>query len=108
MPGFLYIICKKHVKPKKTCKIGSTLDFVKRMGAYVTPEDEFNNMTHDIWCIQILDSKFTCYELDEQIQISAQKDSVPYQKYNGSGGTEHYYFNDDPDKLIHFLDHSLF
>ena len=104
MLGFLYIICKKYIKPKKTCKIGSTLDFVKRMGAYVTPEDEFNNMTHDIWCIQLLDSKFTCYELDEQIQIAAQKDSMPYQKYNGSGGTEHYYFNDDPDKLIHFLE----
>ena len=96
MSDFLYIIYKKYSKDdpaydfKKTIKIGSTENFIKRMSNYVTPEAYFNNYTHDIYCIKITKSKWTCYELDKIVQHVSIKYSIPYQKLTlNDGGIEH-------------------
>lgn len=111
MTDFLYIINKKYARDNpvydfsKTCKIGSTQNFVKRMSNYVTPEAYFNNDTHDIYCIKITKSKWNCYELDKIIQYASSKYSTPYKKLMlNDGGTEHYKYNNDPNSLTKFLD----
>lgn len=111
MTDFLYIINKKYAKDdpvydfNKTCKIGSTRNFVKRMSDYITSEAYFNNDTHDIYCIKIIKSKWSCYELDKIIQYASTKYSIPYQKLTvNAGGTEHYKYNNDPNNLTRFLD----
>jgi len=99
--GYLYVIQKKyHYRCK--CKIGSTKDFEKRMGNYVTPEPYFNNDTHNIWCITLIKSEWNCYQLDRIIQCMSIKHQIPYIKLVGDGGIEHYEF-DNIGKLVNFL-----
>jgi len=90
-------------KSRKNAKIGSTCHFKKRVGGYITSCDDFDNNTHEIILFTIIESKYNCYELDYIINYMSAKYSVPYKKYNGTGGTE-FYVKDDISKLCSFFD----
>jgi len=102
MPDYLYLIQKKYAQLDRV-KIGSTRNIVSRMKDYVTSESLFDNNSHNIWSFKILKSKWSCYQLDNIIQYMSLNHNIPYVKFIGSGGKEHYYFNDDVDKLCDFL-----
>ena len=97
---FIYYLWEKN---RKNIKIGSTHDFTKRIGGYITPCDNFDNNTHEIWVYTIKESKYNCYQLDHIIKILSTKYSCPYTKYNGTGGTE-FYVKDNISKLSLFFD----
>ncbi len=100
MPNYIYIIWEK---TRKNQKIGSTCNFKKRIGGYITPCDDFDNNTHEIWLYTILDLEYNCYQLDDIIKKISKKHSIPYEKYNGTGGTE-FYVKDNIEKLSNFFD----
>jgi RecG-like helicase len=102
MPDYLYLIQKKYIH-QDSAKIGSTKNIVSRIKNYITPERSFNNNTHNIWSFKILKSKWSCYQLDSIIQYMSINHNIPYVKFNDDGGKEHYYFNNDIDKLSDFL-----
>jgi len=110
MVEYLYLLRKKYAKDSpvydfnKTCKIGSTQNFIKRMSSYKTPEAYFNNDTFDMYCFEIIKSKWNCYELDKIVQYTSIKYKIPYDKLTlNDGGDEHYKYNNNPEKLYHFL-----
>jgi superfamily II DNA or RNA helicase len=96
----IYVLIEKI---KKNMKIGSTKDFIKRMGNYITCSDEFDNNSHEIWNYKIVDSEYSCYQLDDIIQKLSRKYSIPYKKYDGTGGTE-FYVKDKIENLSSFFD----
>jgi superfamily II DNA or RNA helicase len=83
----IYIIWEKH---RNNFKIGSTCNFSKRVGGYITSCDNFDNNTHDIWLFDIIKSPYNCYQLDNIIKKVSTKYGIPYIKYHGTGGTEFY------------------
>lgn len=101
--SYLYVIQKKYEIDEETAKIGSSGNFSHRLYGYVTPEKNFDNNTHHIWLFEITESPYTCYELDLITQNMSTTMGIPYKKYNGTGGKEHYYF-DDITKFCNFLD----
>jgi hypothetical protein len=50
MSEYIYSIWEK---TRKNQKLGSTCNFNKRVGGYVTPCDDFDNNTHEIWLYTI-------------------------------------------------------
>lgn len=78
--------------PLKTVKLGSTINLPNRMKAVITYEPDFDNTTHKIRRYDILNDKFNCYEIDALIKQFSKNMGFPYEKYNGTGGTEHYHF----------------
>lgn len=103
--GIIYILRKKNEIGDMTIKIGSTMLFLAiRILQYRTPEKDFNNDTHELWEFKILKSEYNCYQIDDMIQKFSIERSIPYKKYVGKGGgTEHYYFDNDVEKLIKFF-----
>lgn len=99
--GVIYVILKKY--KNETIKIGSTKNFLKRMCNYITPECDFDNNSHKIWMFIIKNFKYDCYIIDKIIKYCSKKYSIPYKYYNGSGGNEHYEFNDDISNIINFF-----
>lgn len=101
--NYLYGIRKKYYG--ETIKIGSTCHFPARMRAYITPEPDFCDDSHEIWLFEIKESKWSCYQLDKIIQYSSKKYGIPYIKYQNDkgGGTEHYLY-DSIENLCMFLD----
>ena len=97
---FIYYLWEKN---RKNAKIGSSCDFKKRSGGYITSCDDFDNNTHEIILFTIIESKYNYYELDYIINIMSTRYSIPYKKYNGTGGTE-FYVKDDISKLCSFFD----
>jgi superfamily II DNA or RNA helicase len=100
MPEYIYSIWEKI---RKNQKLGSTCNFYKRVGGYITPCDDFDNNTHEIWLYNIIESKYNCYQIDYIINQFSTKYSLPYTKYNGSGGAE-FYVKDNILKLSVFFD----
>lgn len=100
MKNYIYILWEKS---RKNFKIGSTCNFNKRVGGYITPCDDFDNFTHDIWLYEITQSKYNCYQLDDLINKISTKYNKPFNKYNSTGGTE-FYVKDDIAKLSGFFD----
>jgi predicted helicase len=47
-------------------------------------------------------SEYDCYLLDEMIQYSSKKCNLPYEHYNGTGGDEHYYFDNIENLMLYF------
>ena len=82
--------------------IGSTCNFTNRVGGYITCCDYFDNSTHFIQLYQIINSKYTCYQLDWIIQQLSTKYSYPFIKCFGTGGKE-FYKLDDFNKLDEFF-----
>ena len=70
------------------------MDFFNRMCGYLTPEPDFDNTTHAIWRFRIIESKYTCYEIDDIIQYTSKKFKKPFEHYDGTGGIEHYKYTD--------------
>lgn len=99
--GDIYIYRKLYC-PKKTMKIGSTFDFLKRMNVYKTSECDFDNETLEIWKFNIVDSEYDCTMLDEIIRYASKNKNLPFKYYEGSGGIEHYYY-DNIYNLIFFF-----
>jgi superfamily II DNA or RNA helicase len=97
----IYIIQKKN--DPDYSKLGSTHNFLKRMALYITPEKNFDNSTHNIWKFKIIKSKYTCYEIDLIVQYLSKKINKPYMHYDGTGGIEHYFF-DNVNSLCDFFD----
>ena len=100
MSNQIYIL---HQLILKNFKLGSTIDFNKRIGSYITSSDNFDNTTHTIILYTITKSKYSCYQLDWIIQQLSNKYSYPFDKFTGSGGTE-FYKLDDFSKLSTFFD----
>ena len=96
----IYII---HEKIKSNFKIGSTCNFSNRIGGYITCVDNFDDSTHYIELYNIIQSKYSCYQLDWIIQQLSIKYSYPFVKYIGTGGKEFYQL-DDFNKLAIFFD----
>lgn len=92
MSGYIYVLIKQD--DPLYAKIGSTMDLLARMYNYKTPEREFNNKTHELHSFKINKSKYNCYEIDDTIRRHSIDFDIPYKKYHGSGGMEHYYFSD--------------
>ena len=84
-------------------KLGSTSDFNKRIGSYITPCDNFDNSTHKIILYTITKSKYSCYQLDWIISKLSTNYSYPFDKFTGTGGTEFYKLYDF-SKLSTFFD----
>ncbi len=103
MSNYIYIIY-----PKKftNFKLGSTCNFKARVCGYITCSDDFDNSSHYIRLYTITKSKFNCYQLDDLINKMSSKYSNPFNKYNGSGGTEFYKFTSyqDLNNLNTFFD----
>lgn len=99
--GILYAIVK--LDRQNSIKIGSTKNFIKRMTNYVTPEPYFDNNSHIIWKFILKKSKYNCYELDNLILKTSKYCNEPFVYLNGSGGIEHYKFDNNIDKLEKFL-----
>lgn len=97
----IYVI--QRIFQPETCKIGSTKNFIIRMASYITPEPEFDNMSHNIWNFTITSSKWNCYQIDKIIQYASRTHSMPYVKHDSTGGTEHYKFT-HIDDLQNFFD----
>jgi len=110
MLGYNYIVHKKYADKSykynynNTCKFGSSMDYIKRMSGYVTPEAHFNNDTHDIFVYKIIKSKWTCKQLDDIVQHTSKKHGEPYPKINSDGGIEHYEYNDNPENMCVYFD----
>lgn len=100
--GYIYAILKKY--KKGTIKWGSSKFFLKRMAHYITPECDFDNNSHQIWKFRILDSKYDCYMIDCILRYSSIQYSFPYEYYNGTGGNEHYKFNDNIENIFDFFE----
>ena len=100
--GVIYAIFKKY--KKGTIKWGSTKNFLKRMAHYITPECDFDNDSHRIWKFVIRKSKYDCYMIDNILQYCSKTYSFPYEYYNGTGGNEHYEFDNDIEKIFAFFE----
>ena len=98
----IYVYRKKY-QSNKIIKIGSTQSFLERMNVYKTSESDIDNDTIEIWKFDIIESIYNCYMLDEIIQHMSNNMNIPYKHYNGSGGIEHYYY-DDIENLVKFFD----
>lgn len=61
MQSQIYIL---HEKIRVNFKIGSTQNFKSRIAGYITGCDYFDSDTHQIVLFNIIDSKYTCYQLD--------------------------------------------
>ena len=83
----IYIIQKK---TRSNFKTGSTCNFSNRIGGYITCVVNFDDSTHYIEYYNIIQSKYSCYQLDWVIQQLSTKYSYPLIKYNGTGGHEFY------------------
>ena len=81
MSNQIYIL---HQLVLKNFKLGSTIDFNKRVGSYITSSDNFDNSTHKIILYTITWSKYSCYQLDWIIQQLSNKYSYPFDKFTGS------------------------
>ena len=84
-------------------KIGSTLNRKLRFFPYKTCYCDFDNTTHEIWAFDIIESKYSCYQLDDIINKLSSTYATPYIKYKGTGGTE-FYKKDNINKLCKFFD----
>ena len=84
-------------------KIGSTQDYNKRLPAYKSCCDNFDNKTHLINIYEIKKSKYSCYQIDDIIKKTSTKINFPFVKYNGTGGTE-FYEKNDYNNLSNFFD----
>jgi superfamily II DNA or RNA helicase len=100
MSNQIYIIYSKKFA---NFKLGSTCNFSIRVRNYITCFDDFNNDSHIIRLYNITVSKFNCYQLDDLINKMSTKYSIPFNKYDGSGGTE-FYKLDNFNKLNDFFD----
>lgn len=83
-------------------KWGSTRNLKNRLSVYKTGLKDFDNTSHDLWTFKILNNDVTCYQLDKLIQVLSKEFNQPYPKYDGTGGTEFYKF-DDIEKMKKFL-----
>jgi superfamily II DNA or RNA helicase len=101
MPEIIYVLVKLYYY-RNICKIGSTRNLNKRIRGYITPEPNFNDNTHELYSFTIKKSKYSCYQLDMIIQYMSITYSIPYKKYNGDGGIEHYKYT-NINELIYFL-----
>ncbi len=94
--------------PKKLAnfKLGSTCNFRVRVFSYITCSDDFDNSSHYIRLYKIINSKYNCYQIDDLINKLSSKHSIPFTKYNGTGGTEFYKYlsQDDFNSLNLFFD----
>jgi hypothetical protein len=100
MSNQIYLL---HEKSRHNFKIGSTCNFVNRIGGYITPCDYFDNSTHFIILYDINSSQYTCYQLDWIIQQLSTKYSYPFVKLvDNTGGCE-FYKLDDFNKLDDFF-----
>jgi len=88
MENYLYILQRKN---SLTIKIGCSQNFKNRICSYITPESMFDNTTHDIWLFKMIESEYDCYQLDKLIQDMSSVHNIPYRKFNGTGGKEHYH-----------------
>ncbi len=61
MESQIYIL---HEKSRANFKIGSTCNFTNRVGGYITCCDYFDSSTHCVQLYQIIQSIYTCYQLD--------------------------------------------
>jgi superfamily II DNA or RNA helicase len=100
--GDIYVKIKKYDKRTKYTKIGSTKNFYYRMQTYKTDELFFDNESLDVWKFKIIESIYDCYELDEIIRKSSIEFDKPYKYLYGSGGIEHYQFDDIENLKIFF------
>ena len=89
MSNQIYIL---HQLILKNFKLGSTCDFNKRIGSYITSCDNFDNSTHKIIVYTITKSKYSCYQLDWIISKLSTYYSYPFEKFTGTGGQ--IWFND--------------
>jgi hypothetical protein len=82
-------------------KIGSTKNIYNRMMNVKTEFEDFSDLTHNLWTFtfdSLKTNNINCYDVDEFIKQVAVN-GVPFNKYNGSGGTE-FYEIDTSDKMI--------
>jgi Zinc finger, C2H2 type len=101
--GYIYAILRK--SDPTTIKIGSSKQFYSRISTYITSEPWFDNTSHKIWKFDIIESYMDCYNIDKQINTNSKKNNIPYEYLNGTGGKEHYkYNNDDMHNLCQYLD----
>jgi len=80
MDEYIYII---HQKIFSEFKIGSTINFEKRIISYITSCGEFNNKTHEIWLYKLKECNLSCYKIDDLINKMSTKNNIPFVKYNG-------------------------
>jgi len=99
MENYLYILQRKN---SLTIKIGCSQNFKNRICSYITPESMFDNTTHDIWLFKIIESEYDCYQLDKLIQDMSSVHNIPYRKFYGTGGKEHYHA-ESVNNLCNFL-----
>jgi len=72
-------------------KIGSTRNFEKRVTNYITGCPHFDNKSHKIWVYNITKSDYNCYQLDYIINKLSSLYSIPFTKFDDTGGTEFYH-----------------
>ena len=99
MEEYIYALIHKILED---FKIGSTKQYIKRIPAYKTCFSKFDNGSHDLWVFKIIESKYSCYQLDDLINKLSSKYNYPFIKYDGTGGTE-FYEKDDINKLCKFF-----
>jgi uncharacterized C2H2 Zn-finger protein len=101
--GCIYAVLK--TSDPTTIKIGSSEKFYDRVMAYITPEPWFDNNSHKIWKFDITKSPISCYQIDKKIMNDSKTKNIPYEYLHGTGGKEHYkYNNDEMRNLCNYLD----
>ena len=100
MQSQIYIL---HEKFRANFKIGSTQNFKSRIAGYITGCDYFDSETHQIELYNIIQSKYTCYQLDWIIQQLSTKYSYPFVKCLSNSGGREFYKLDSFDKLGEFF-----
>jgi len=83
-------------------KIGSTCNYYDRLHQYKTFCPEFLKSNIKVTIFTLIESELNCYEVDRLINICSTKYKIPFQKYDGTGGTE-FYEVDNIEKLRFFL-----
>lgn len=78
---------------RKVFKIGSTVNIRNRLGTIKTEMPDFDNISHYVHIFKILESKYTCYELDHIISELSRINKYFLCKYMGTGGNEFYHIN---------------
>ena len=97
--SFLYVIKKYN---DEIFEIHPTKNFSYAIHEYFIREKKFDKTTHEIWLVELIKSKKSCYELNLMIQNISTTMSIPYKKYI-SKYNKNLYYNDDIQKLCNFL-----
>jgi len=105
MSEYLCIIQRKYEPENETIYIESSSNLLHRLKVYVENsfDNYYDNSTHNIWSFKILKSDYTCFQLDRMIYNMSSKESIPFVKFNGTGGSKHYFYS-DMKNLSDFLD----